>query len=328
MQTYDRYVNAVPAYHGFGKNLLKQMVDEVQMAMNHSSKIVLLGFNDYAKHLINLFGESNQILAVVESDHQKHGWTFRSIPVIALDEAMQLQPDIFVCTAIEERHEFLGRVTAHSDYRHQRISYFPRPTTMEESVYQPWSHSSFYRRLRQLKAQAPISMMNEQKILFLLELLEQTLYLSGDVLEVGVWQGGSAWFMAHLLLHEALPKKLVLVDFFETLPRANSESVMCLDEIKSSFAFYPYTLIHQGNVDMHPEFVNMRQYCFIHYDLGFDAARLQLCFDCLQPGGILLLDNYGLITANPCLFEHWFAQRGHRIAAAPHSEQGWVIKHA
>jgi predicted O-methyltransferase YrrM len=170
-------------------------------------------------------------------------------------------------------------------------------------------------------------MLSPAKVQLLLETARQTLHLPGHVLEVGAWQGGSAWSLARLLLAQGLDKQLVLLDFFEELPRTNPEGVMCLDEIRHWFSFYPGAEIHSGNVDLRPAPLVAHEWCFIHYDAGFSAERLARCFDQLQVGGIIVLDNYGHIAANPGRFQRWFEARGHAVSSPPDSEQGWVLKH-
>jgi len=316
----EGYLNKVRVANGIELGKLKEMIDEMNK-LKADSKIILYGFNDYTKHLINLFGESREIIAIVDNDEKKIGWSYRSTPVVSFEEAMEKNRNRWVCTAIDERFEILGKITNHKSYKNEEISYFPKRGT-----YNPWEHSSFYKKLREEKHKAPGSMMKEDKILFLLELLKQSLYIDGDVLEAGVWQGGSAWFIAKILEKEAPEKKLVLVDFFEAMSRNNPEGVMCLDEMKGTFEFYKKTIIHQGNVDENPEFLKGK-FCFIHYDMGFNEKRLSICYESLCVGGIMLFDNYGHIAGKPYKFDQWFKDRGHQVAMAPHSEQGWLIKH-
>jgi hypothetical protein len=210
---------------------------------------VFTGFSDYAKHLVNLFGESGAVIAIADDYIASKGWTFRSIPVISIDEALKKRPDFFVCTSPEHRVEARSRITTSAYYKRQQVLLFPPPNSKEGRFYDPWTHSSFYRGLRQPTTSGPGSMLNEGRVQFLIENLKQSLHLSGDILEVGVWQGGSAWTIAKLLQQRALGKRLVLCDLFEEAPRTNGESVMCEDEIADALSFHPPTEIHAGNVN-------------------------------------------------------------------------------
>ena len=53
--------------------------------------------------------------------------------------------------------------------------------------------------------------------------LYDELGLSGDVLEVGAWQGGSAWPLAKLVEASGSGKRVLLLDFYEELARTISD---------------------------------------------------------------------------------------------------------
>ena len=288
---------------------------------------MLAGWSDYAKHLVNVFGVDGQVLAIADDEHAGKGWRFRDVPVLGVDEAVALAPDHFVCTDVENRVHHLGRISTHPEYANQQVHCFPSPYSNEGRFYDPWQHSAFYRNLRHPDGTAPPqSMLSETGVQFLVECLRQTLKLGGDVLEVGTGQGGSAWPLARLLADLGLTKRLVLLDFFEALPRKHSEAVMYSKEIREYFEFYPPTEVHVGNADQNPGPIVEGSWCFIHYDAGFNANRLARCFGRLQQGGIMVLDNYSNIAANPGKFDAWFEARGYQVSTVPNSGQGWVVK--
>lgn len=318
------YVASAHAINGVDRGVLGGMVREIGRC---PGTLVLTGWSDYAKHLVNLFGVDGQVLAIADDEHAGKGWRFRDVPVLGVDEAVALAPDRFVCTDIENRVRDLGRVSTHPEYGNQEIHCFPSPYSNEGRRYRPWQHSKFYRQLRQPGgAGSPESMLNETGVQFLTECLRQTLNLGGDVLEVGTGQGGSAWPLALLLAEHSLEKRLLLLDFFEALPRHHSEAVMYSREIEEYFEFYPPTELHVGNTDQNPAPILEGTWCFIHYDAGFNAERLARCFGRLQQGGIMVLDNYGNIAANPGKFDAWFETQGCRISTVPDSGQGWIVK--
>jgi predicted O-methyltransferase YrrM len=320
------YLGVARRQNGVDRGMLESMVLAVGRLRG---TIALCGWSDYAKHLVNIFGEHGAVLCVADDSAVRRGWTFRDVPVVSIDEALARRPDHFVCSRIEDRVRYLAAVTAHEDYRDQPVHCFPAPSTAEGQFYDPWKHSRFYRELRDGVAHddVPGSMLTPEKMQLLVETAKQTLHLDGGMLEVGAWQGGSAWPLAKLMLAAEDPKRLVLLDFFEELPRINPEGVMCEDEIRHWFSFYPRVEIHAGNVDARPQPILSGDWCFIHYDAGFGSERLARCFDRLQVGGIMVLDNYGHIAGNPGRFDDWFQSRGHVVSSPPGSEQGWVLKH-
>ncbi len=321
-----RYLATARRLHGVDRDLLAQMVVAVGRL---EGSLVLCGWSDYAKHLVNFFGEGGGVLAIADEAPHRYGWTFRGVPVMPLADAVARHPDHFICTHIDDRVHYLSEVTAHADYANQPVHCFPSPAAANGRFVEPVKHSRFYRALHDGSARdQPDTMLTPARLQLMLETARQTLHLSGDVLELGAWQGGSAWALARLLVEARARKRLVLLDFFEQLPRHNPEGIMCLDEIRHWLSFYPSTEIHAGDVDRHPDPIASRQWCFIHYDAGFEPRRLAACFDQLQIGGIIVLDNYGHIAHNPGRFDHWFASRGHSVSLLPGTEQGWVLKHA
>jgi hypothetical protein len=322
----NRYLATARRQNGIDRGLLETMVRDIGRI---SGSLALCGWSEYAKHLVNIFGANGSVLSIADEERASLGWSFRSVRAVSLDEAVAGAPDHFVATSLEERVHYLAQVTGHRDYREQPVHLFPKTTTPEGQLYDPWEHSRFYRDLQHQHStlDGPESMLTPQKLQLLLETAKQTLHLSGGVLEVGTWQGGSAWPLAKLLESSGLSKRLVLLDFYEELPRTNSEGVMCMDEIRHWFSFYPQAEIYAGNVDVHPEPIVSGEWCLIHYDAGFGEQRLARCFDHLQVGGIMVLDNYGHIAANPGRFDRWFQSRGHVVSSPPRSEQGWVLKH-
>jgi hypothetical protein len=321
-----RYVSTARRQNGVDREMLETMVQAVG-ALRGS--LVLCGWSDYAKHLINIFGAHGAVLCVADDVPFRAGWSFRGVPVLPLDQAVTQRPDHFVCSRIEDRVQFLGAVTGHREYLDQPMHLFPAANTAEGQFYEPWKQSAFYRGLRRerIRGEHPGSMLSADKLQLLLELAKQTLHLDGGVLEVGAWQGGSGWPLAELIRSRGVSKRLLLLDFFEQLPRTNSEGVMCEDEIRYWFSAYERAEIHAGNVDEAPELMDSGDWCFVHYDAGFAAERLERCFGSLLAGGIMVLDNYGHISGNPARYDRWFEARGHVVSSPPRSEQGWVLKH-
>lgn len=306
---------------GLRLDLLAEMVRGIEA---RDGRLALVGWTDYAKHLTNVFGE--RILTIADEAAAKKGWRFRGVPATPLEESVSKGPTFFVLCDPQSRVEDLGEVTAQPSYAGQEVLAFPSPHSNEGRFYSPWEHSSFYRALSEAQGREIPSMLDRGRTHFLLECLRQVLGVPGDVLEVGAGQGGSGWAMARLLAEEGSDKRLVLLDLFEQLPRTLGEGIMHEGEIRERLSFYPRAELHAGNVDRNPAPILDGEWCFVHYDAGFMERRLANSFARLRPGGIIVLDNYGNVAANPKAFDRWFATTGHRVSTVPHSGQGWVVK--
>jgi predicted O-methyltransferase YrrM len=172
-------------------------------------------------------------------------------------------------------------------------------------------------------------MMSREKICFMMEWVRHGLKRPGDLLEIGVWQGGSAWYTAQVLARLAPERRLFLVDVFESSP-IHSSATMCTEEIRRALSFHKGTNVMVGRIndkDIMDVLVQNR-YCFIHCDLGFQHAKpaLATLWDHMPPGAVLLFDNYGHLHTQPAELEKFFDERGARTIRLPWSEQGVVIR--
>ncbi len=226
--SWEAYLASVRPIGGLRPDLLAEMGRGVEA---RDGRVALVGWTDYAKHLTNVFGE--RILAIADEAAARKGWRFRGVPATTLEESVSKGPAFFVLCDPEGRVEDLGEVTAQPSYAGQEVLVFPSPHSNEGRFYDPWENSSFYRAISQALGSELPSMLDRGRTQFLLECLRQALGVPGDVLDVGAGQGGSGWAMARLLADEGSDKRLVLLDFFEQMPRTLGEGIMHEGEVPS-----------------------------------------------------------------------------------------------
>ena len=178
------YVSSARRQNGVDRGMLEKMVQTVG---GLRGSLVLCGWSDYAKHLINIFGAHGAVLCVADDAPFRAGWTFRGVPVLGLREAVAQRPDQFICSRIEDRVQLLSAVTGDADYLDQPVHLFPAANTSEGRFYEPWKHSAFYRDLRgePVRGERPESMLADDKLQFLLEMAKQTLTSMA-----GCWRSG------------------------------------------------------------------------------------------------------------------------------------------
>jgi predicted O-methyltransferase YrrM len=172
----------------------------------------------------------------------------------------------------------------------------------------------------------PATMMPRETMVLLTELLHAALRVPGDVAEVGVWQGGSAWNMAQMMRLVGDPRPLHLFDFFDDHTRTNPEAIMCLDEIRARFRFYAGASFYRGLADQHMSVLADRRFCFVHIDLGYQEEILDFFWSRLNVGGFMALDNYGHVRGWPSEFDRFFADRGYSVVRIPFSYQAFIVK--
>jgi predicted O-methyltransferase YrrM len=285
-------------------------------------RAVLLGFNEYSKHMLNLIGD--KIVAIYDPESWKIGISFRGIEVMPFN--LTVDANLIVVCDIDLLYDFTGKIRRL--YENKIDIFYPSrlhyKSTVEINVFE---QDRVYSTIKPLMHQSPPSMMQQEKLFFLAELMRVGLKNQGGIIEMGVYQAGSAWYMAHVLNNLGENRKIYLFDVFET-HMMHPNATMCNEEIKRRLEFYPHCVMLEGLVDNERLLSQVRgkPICFAHYDLGFHVGALEFLWEHLQPGSPLLLDNYGHTAINPWDLDDFFAARGAHVARLPWSEQGIVFK--
>ena len=125
---------------------------------------------------------------------------------------------------------------------------------------------------------------------------------------MGVWQGGSAWYLAKTMSLLGEDRELIIFDQFENL-RNNRAATVCDDEVRRALGFHNRLKMIIGLVgDRNKlEEIDDRQYCFAHYDLVFYELPIDHIWERMGVGAPLILDNYGHIAAYPARCDRFFA---------------------
>jgi predicted O-methyltransferase YrrM len=310
----------------FSDEVSHSTLAEMLNLVSQGRRVAILGFSDYAKHVINNFGDN--VVAVFDVDPRFVGFEFRGKRVQHISELRGVSDsvdDFLVC-------EFGNLI----DYTEavQRLGLAHKPLLWPEDFdgrhghkYHLREQSPLYRyEDRPDRLGEPATMMPRETITFLTEMLRASLRVEGDVAEVGVWQGGSGWNMAKMMQLLKDTRPLHLFDFFDDHDRTNAEAIMCLDEIRARFSFYEDVTFYRGLAEQHMDKLTDRKFCFVHIDLGFIPGILEFFWPRLHEGGFLALDNYGHVRSWPTEFDRFFEERGHSVIRVPFSYQAFVVK--
>ena len=147
------------------------------------------------------------------------------------------------------------------------------------------------------------SMLGQQSRYLLWQWLKTSLQLPGDVVEFGVWKGGSALIMAECLKSNSSPKKLLLLDSFEGMPDPDpvkdnhwksGDLAVSVDEVTTLLSKYEGVCILKGPFEetMHqlPESIS-----FVHIDCDLYSSVMlatEGCYSRLSRGGAIIYDDY------------------------------------
>jgi O-methyltransferase len=172
--------------------------------------------------------------------------------------------------------------------------------------------------------------------------VQETATIEGDLVELGVFRGHTTLFVTEYLEFHTSPKTWWLYDTFEGVPadqldpgweRLNDEvyaGKFSYEEVRERFAAFPNIEVIKGRV---PEVLAERspeRISFMHIDLNnatAEIAALDMLFDRLSPGGMIVFDDYGWANAR-AQYEaekRWFASRSQQILLLP-TGQGLFVK--
>ena len=292
-------------------------------AQPETSRLALIGFNEYAKHLVNMFPD--RTVGFHDPEPWKEGISFRGKTVAGREETFDAT-NLVVCD-YTLAYDYADEVARRYD-KVPSVFVPPRFGQKFTHMIDPFAQESLYRQIFSRAAEAPPTMMSRDKICLLMECLRQGLSGEGEVLEIGVWQGGSSWYLAQVLNRIAPDRQLYLVDVFEN--QMNTTATVCTEEVRRKLSFYEKAVMLVGSINS-AETLNRlcaSKFCFIHCDLGFNHARpaLERLWECMVPGAALLFDNYGHAPTQPVALERFFAERHAHVIRFPWSEQGLVIR--
>ena len=182
---------------GVKQDVLRNLIGLVETG---GRRIVLGGFTDYAKHLINLF--SDRIVAVWDERPEVANIAFRDVPVVF---DLPEETDQVIATRFVDLYHIQRRLLTEG---HPHVTFSYPPTLDGHSTKTLITHlqTPFLQQLLSadgVDEAAGESMMTFDKIVFVVELLRSVAHRPGDVAEIGVWQGGSAYFSLLLLWHNS-----------------------------------------------------------------------------------------------------------------------------
>ncbi|MDK9699431.1 MAG: TylF/MycF family methyltransferase [bacterium] len=147
----------------------------------------------------------------------------------------------------------------------------------------------------------------DRKRVFMLKQFAQTVKnVTGDVAEIGVYRGGTAWLLAHSL--RTTGKKIHLFDTFEGMPdvhpdkdkhRKGDFNDTTLEQVKAFLNAYSDVKFYPGFFPATSSPVAETKFCFVHIDVDIFQSVWDCCeffYPRLAPNGVMVFDDYGFIT--------------------------------
>lgn len=180
---------------------------------------------------------------------------------------------------------------------------------------------------------------SEKSVLWRLHILcwaaRHAMKIEGDFVECGVYEAFSSKVLTRYLEFEKLPKKLWLYDLFDHTTQSSGvvmpgHGASLADRVAAEFSDYPNVNIIKGFVPDSFAQGTPNRISWFHLDLNSataETAALEVLFERMSPGAILILDDYGWADypdQKPAA-DDFVRARGHSILELP-TGQGLLIK--
>lgn len=151
--------------------------------------------------------------------------------------------------------------------------------------------------------------LSRERAYVLLEALKATHKVSGNIAELGVYKGSTAYIIADYLSKNGDGKKFLLFDTFSGTPksdypedvdRAGLYNDVDINEVRQFLkAFEEILVFRPGFIPDSLTGLEEERFCFLHLHLNLYSSTkdaLEGLYAKITCGGIVLVEDYGLIT--------------------------------
>ncbi|WAP68852.1 hypothetical protein [Jiella pelagia] len=177
---------------GISRPTLKNLLHLMQEHQN----VALIGWNDYAKHLINLC--PSQIDCIIDERPEVAGLSFREVPVVSFASDEAKGSASYLVTRFDMLTSSMVKLYQVGQFPKKQYRFALQYDGLPTAFYLPMMHDDVFKAIKGAGTPPP-SMMEDDQLVLLVETLKTALRVDGDVVEVGCWQGGSAWYLGRVL---------------------------------------------------------------------------------------------------------------------------------
>jgi O-methyltransferase len=172
-----------------------------------------------------------------------------------------------------------------------------------QPLYSPWEGDREFEPLYQ--AVKPHTLVARDRCWILWKTLQQALALEGDVVECGVFRGGTALLEARTIAAAASARELHLFDSFEGMPttttgidrlEAGDLRTTSVADVEKLLSAFPFVHIHAGFIPGTFEGLTISSVAWAHIDVDIYQTvidSVDFLYPRLVPGGFLVFDDYG-----------------------------------
>jgi O-methyltransferase len=174
------------------------------------------------------------------------------------------------------------------------------------ATYSPWwTDTEFQKAFREVQA---FTLVDVYRLYELWTLIEQVVEVEGDILEVGVWRGGSGCLLATKAKLERVPAKVFLCDTFEGVVKAGVQdreytggehsdtSAETVAQLAAKLGLHNVRVLKGVFPDETAREVDSSRFRLCHIDVDvYESARdaFEWCWKRLAVGGVVVFDDFG-----------------------------------
>jgi hypothetical protein len=172
-----------------------------------------------------------------------------------------------------------------------------------QPFYSPWPGDPVFERV--YAAARGRTLVSRDRCYVLWRTLIQALALDGDLVECGVFRGGTALLEATTVRDVAGQRPLHLVDSFAGMPSV-TEGTDRFEEgdlgstsaasVRTALAPFPFARVHEGVIPGILDELGVERVTWAHIDVDVNGAVrecLEFLHPLMVPGGVIVLDDYG-----------------------------------
>ena len=182
----------------------------------------------------------------------------------------------------------------------------PHGVVLPQASYSPWRTDNHFRQA--YKAAEACTLVDRYRAYELWQLVGQLRHLAGDVLEVGVWRGGTALVLGKAMQHFGAEGKLFLADTFCGVVKAGEldtaykggehadASAEAVADLLAKQGIVNYELLKGVFPDETAASLESIRLKLCHIDVDvYQSARevFEWAWTRLVPGGVVVFDDYG-----------------------------------
>jgi O-methyltransferase len=203
-------------------------------------------------------------------------------------------------------------------------------------LYSPWESDKF---TPYYSIAAPRTLVSRDRCYVLERLFRQTLPVTGEIFECGVYKGGTAALLRALLDETGCAKKLYLFDTFEGMPATDSEkdwhkkgdfSDTAIEEVRTFVGGGDNCIFKKGFIPDTFRGLSDIKVSFCHIDVDIYKSimdSLEFVWPRMPLGGAIVFDDYGFPTCPGALqaVDDFFRQK-EAVPLCLHTGQAIVFK--